>query len=1007
MQTFSPKVYGASPQNWQSVQDLRGVTYFANTDGVLEYDGVSWRRIKVKNGAALALGVDEAGTIYVGGQSEFGYLRADSSGSLEYVSLVDSVAPGDRKFGNVWSVLSTSKGIYFSSNERLFRWSPGTMKVWRPRSKFGIAHVLDGAVYVTESGVGLERVRGDQLDVVPGGDHFAHSDIAGLAFMDGSLVAMTRDAMFRQTSTGFEAFESSAAPLLKEDGIYSSLMLPDGRLAIGTLKAGLVLLDSTGQLEHVIGKSQGLDAERVTSIYAGRQGGIWLTLYNGLVRLQMNLSRFDEHSGLKGNVYALARQDGVLYAGTHLGVFRLDAKPGQDAVFEAVPGSQGSTFAVLPSKTGLLVGDEYGLMRISGGRASRELPLDLIYDLYLSTRDSNVLYAAGRRGLFRLRWNGHAWVKDAEVPSGGLEFRSVVEEDDGAVWVATRTDVLQIRFAPHGPEVVHYDAAAGAPAGWKFIYRVQGRLVFATPAGLKRFDGRRFVPDNTFGTDFANRPVLWLREDALHRIWISGDGYHGYLTRAVQGYEWHPMPLLATGIEEFYACAIDDDGTVWAAGSEGWLARYHSTLAPEAQTASLILRRARVLGASMSVFSGGGRMGVPIRLPYRDNDLRFEFALPFYDEPNAVEYQVRLDGLDRDWSAWTTETRKDYTNLWEGNYTFHVKARTPYGAETHDVTFGFAVLPPWYRTWWAYLLYAFVAAAALSAFVRWRLAQLAQQNRRLEAVVAERTAELRREHEALQVQERKTENLLLNILPTSVADELRTTGEVAPMLYDEVTVCFTDFVGFTLSSEKLPAGELVSALNEYFTTFDEIVTRYGLEKLKTIGDAYMFVSGLPQSRRGHAVDAVLAALEIVEAVRRLGKVERPVRWQVRVGLHTGPVVAGVVGVKKFAFDIWGNTVNFAARMESSSAPGRINLSPRTYACVRDFIECEPRGIVRTKKEQWEVEMYYARQIRPELVNGGGAVPAAFLERYRLAFGEEPRAFPAMEPSGATVAETSA
>jgi class 3 adenylate cyclase len=220
---------------------------------------------------------------------------------------------------------------------------------------------------------------------------------------------------------------------------------------------------------------------------------------------------------------------------------------------------------------------------------------------------------------------------------------------------------------------------------------------------------------------------------------------------------------------------------------------------------------------------------------------------------------------------------------------------------------------------------------------------------------------------------------------------------VTPTNLDEVTVAFSDFVGFTLSSERLPAQQLITSLNEYFTEFDDIMGRYGLEKLKTIGDAYMFGSGLPRGASSCAVDAVLAALEMVVVTRRLAARSNSVQWQIRLGLYSGSVVAGVVGKRKFAFDIWGNTVNFAARMESSSAPDRVNLAETTYELVREFIECEPRGLVPIKEGR-RMQMYFAHGPRPELAQGPvkNGVPEQFALLYEERFGRTPRSFPAPE-----------
>jgi len=250
-----------------------------------------------------------------------------------------------------------------------------------------------------------------------------------------------------------------------------------------------------------------------------------------------------------------------------------------------------------------------------------------------------------------------------------------------------------------------------------------------------------------------------------------------------------------------------------------------------------------------------------------------------------------------------------------------------------------------------------------------------------------------RASEKLLTEKRVSESLLLNILPGEVADELRAKGIVSPKYFEDVTILFTDFVGFTLSTEKLAAEELVELLHDYFTAFDQIVARYRLEKMKTIGDSYMCISGLPMRNPAHPVDMVMAAFEMLEEVRKRERPDRPAQWKVRIGIHTGPVIAGVVGINKFAFDIWGDTVNYSSRMESSGEANRINLSERTYSRVKDFFACEHRGKVLTKEKR-ELEMYFANGILPSLLNRSGeAPPPAFVRRYNVYFQKNPPAFP--------------
>ena len=226
----------------------------------------------------------------------------------------------------------------------------------------------------------------------------------------------------------------------------------------------------------------------------------------------------------------------------------------------------------------------------------------------------------------------------------------------------------------------------------------------------------------------------------------------------------------------------------------------------------------------------------------------------------------------------------------------------------------------------------------------------------------------RRSRAAIQFEKERSENLLLNILPSAVAEELKDKGEAVARSFERVTVLFTDFKGFTAMSEVVTPQQLVRDLHECFTAFDRICAKHGIEKIKTIGDAYMAAGGLPVPNATHATDAVSAALEMRDFIAE-GKARRIEAglpyFEIRIGIHTGPVVAGVVGEKKFAYDIWGDTVNTASRMESSGEAGQVNISEATYALVKNEsgLAFTPRGKVRAKGKG-EMEMYFTSRIEP-------------------------------------------
>ena len=1009
---YTVKDFNASPQGWAMVEDRRGVMYIGNTNGVLEFDGVTWRRIGLANGAGgQALAADSSGTVFVGGSNTMGYLAPDSDGEMKFISLVDKLPKANQIFGTIFDILPTADGVYFCSKRALFLFSKGgavAPRVWKPSKQFGRAFAAYEELFVTATDRGLLRMfKGELTASLDGDPKLVRKGpmFAREATPSQRPLLANALSLFHFSLSAIEPFPTKADGYFAQHNITAISQWAGGEIAVGTSSGGVVVLDQSGEIKRILTKKSGLPSDIISAFFTDHRGGIWISTDAGVARFDPSLSGFGEEMGLRAGVAAIGRIDGSLYAGTTLGLFRLQASPGAEPFFEPIASLQQPVYAIANRGSALLVGAKRGLYSVSGNEAKAIFPTDVVYDISFSHKDPDLIYISGRDGIQALKPNAGKWTVVARE-SKGQEFRMALEDSDGRVWGTTRADIWSIDFRAQPPVAKRYGATEGVPADFKYVYMVKGHPAFTTSKGLMRFSesSQRFVPDPELGPQFSDgsQALSLILEDKAQNIWVVGSGYDGVLLKQrAGGYRLFSHPLLETGINEVWAMRPEPDGTVWAAGDGGGLFRYELPAKPfeAGEDFGVLLRRVTTTAREQVLFSGDSLKMESPRLPFSDNALRFEFAAPFPENQAKVEYQVKLEGTDKQWSPWTTETRKDYTNLPERRYTFHVRARNPHDVVTSDAVYAFSVSPPWYRTWLAYAVYAVAFLFAGWLILRWRLHALEAKNKWLEQVVEERTAEVRTERD-------QNEALLLNILPSPVASELRTTGAVKPTAFDDVTVCFSDFVGFTLSSEKLPAEELISSLNEYFTAFDEIIGRYGLEKLKTIGDSYMFASGLPTKSPSHAVDAVLAALEMVAASRRLARPDKGVNWSIRLGLYSGPVVAGVVGKRKFAFDIWGNTVNFAARMESSGAPDRVNLSQTTCSLVSGFIECEPRGRVRIKEGR-EMEMFFAVKPKSDLLAGPleDGVPKAFRERYQQVYAVDPKSFPDPAIFGETLMES--
>ncbi|HEY7611138.1 MAG TPA: adenylate/guanylate cyclase domain-containing protein [Alphaproteobacteria bacterium] len=237
--------------------------------------------------------------------------------------------------------------------------------------------------------------------------------------------------------------------------------------------------------------------------------------------------------------------------------------------------------------------------------------------------------------------------------------------------------------------------------------------------------------------------------------------------------------------------------------------------------------------------------------------------------------------------------------------------------------------------------------------------------------------ELAQARDAAVSEQAASDRLLLNILPSAVAEELKAKQRVQPRFYDSASVMFVDFREFTRLIEALEPARVIEQLHQHFAKFDEIVAHHRLEKLKTIGDAFLAVGGVPEPNRTHALDACLAALEMADHLAKTNRQREKLRlplWEARIGINTGPVIAGVVGKHKFAYDIWGNTVNVAERVESAGAPGRVTIAEATWHRVKSRFETESRGSVEVK-HKGSVSMYYVNRILPEFASDpAGLVP---------------------------------
>ncbi len=340
-----------------------------------------------------------------------------------------------------------------------------------------------------------------------------------------------------------------------------------------------------------------------------------------------------------------------------------------------------------------------------------------------------------------------------------------------------------------------------------------------------------------------------------------------------------------------------------------------------------------------------------------DDRHQFHFSgLELQRQPEPL-FRYRIRPGNASWSRWSSS--RDYTvsGLKHGKYSIEVQAMDLYGRTAEAEQLFFSVAPPFYQTWYAFMVYGILLLIVLFLFRKWRLLSY----RRAESRVSER---MEIKIQTLAAEKERSDKLVADILPEGTANQIRSKGKAKFDKYEKATVLFSDIQGFTRIAEEMNPEKLIDELDQFFFHFDSVVEKYNIEKIKTIGDAYMAAGGIPHKNSTNPVEVVLAALEMQAYMQQL-KSTRAEIWDLRIGIHTGPVIAGVVGHKKMSYDIWGDTVNTASRMESSGTPGKINISGNTYGMVKEYFICKYRGKLPVKYKG-NIDMYYVKGLRPEL-----------------------------------------
>lgn len=779
------ELQAGTPQTWFIWQSREKIVYISNTALLLEYDGTNWKKININNGRVVSMDSGPANTIYVATDYDFGYLKADSSRKFVFASLLATLPEQYRENIKMLSCIATSKGVYFISKSfvLLFKGNTAQPEVRKAQSEIIRTFRIGDEVYALQKGIGLTQISEKEQRPIPGSEFLDDEGMIGMfKQVDGSFLICTRIGKFyRYDGHTFRfSFSLSRTYDINHRCYQPVVQLPDGRFAFATRTQGIVLFSKDGTFISAIDRSSGLRTNLVNALKVDSDGSLWAALDNGVNRVEISspLTFMDERSGLEGAVLRIVRHKGVLYFATMTGLFRhvtdqprFTVKPWKNL--------QHTMWDMYSEGDLLLVATTFGVYQVTEGEPVLLTSKDhYCRSIVRSKKRPDVFYAGTSTGILIIRRiSTIKWEVIREVNFARGFVLDVKEDTRGDLWATAYNDgyyrikePLQTdsRKTDAAPAVVQrYDLSHGLQLmqGNK-IFEVNGELVFSSGNKLLQYDDQkdrfvqqRVVPDKE---DTIRFQVFRVREDKNKNIYINlGFGDKNRVVVLDKFGNLIPNPFFAK-LEKrtLYDMLIDSDSIVWLGGPSGItrvdLHCSNGTVIPAFET----MVRTVTLNQDSILFGGRHDDNFSILLPYqKSNVLRFEFGAPSFDDVKENQFQYFLEGYNQDWSEWTHESWKDYTDLREGNYRMHVRAKNVYNMIGQEAILNIVILPPWYRTWWAYLFYAALVLFAVWGFVRWRLTRLYREKAQLEQIVSDRTKELATRNGLLEDQTQKLQAL--------------------------------------------------------------------------------------------------------------------------------------------------------------------------------------------------------------------------------------------------------
>jgi DNA-binding CsgD family transcriptional regulator len=757
---YSRGVYNAGTQNRGIVQDKNGVMYFANYEGLLTFDGNYWKNYPLPNKTvvrSIALGKDNR--IYAGGQDDFGYFSPDHNGRLVYTSLKSLLTEKNYSFSDVWNIVSYENDVFFLCREKIFQLNNNSITVYPAAS---------GWMYLGESNHQLiaQDLKNGLLEFRDGlWAPFVKESALPASYLLTCLFPFGKDSSFLGTvNTGFYVLSgkkitpfhfSGLNPFLNER-VLTAIFLGNDWLAIGTNLDGTYIVNKKGEIIQNLSRKEGLQNNNILDIFLDKNKNLWLGLDNGIDFIAYNNVKHIYPEKLnEGLGYIAYIYDKELFVGTSNGLYSLPVEEREDlsflpGEFKSIPGTKGSTWGLSEVNGSLLLGHHDGAFRIKNDRLTT-IDTGSAYWAFLpfsNVLPSSLVLGGNDVGIDLIRYENNRFQSLGNIPGFLAAAQFMAIDNNNTVWVAhpyRGVYKLDLNDTAH-IQVKLYTGKNGLPSYLKnHLFKIKNHIVVATEKGVYEYNAKTdsFELSTYFKPFFGEMNIRYLREDGTGNIWFIDDNNLGVVDLSGPQPETIYFPELSGKLVADYEFIYPyDKHNVFVGAEKGFYHINYEGYKQKRYSIQVGIRAVRAFGKTDSLLFGGyfGEVGDSLNqpaaavygVPFKWNSLHFEYTSPMYTAQSSILYSYRLKGFDKDWSAWSKKTEKEYTNLPAGSYAFQIKAKSNLGSESAITEYSFIVQPPWYQTGWAYLLYTLLFSAAVYLLYYWQRRIFLQQQKRHE-----------------------------------------------------------------------------------------------------------------------------------------------------------------------------------------------------------------------------------------------------------------------------------